>query len=118
MVASFAAVAIANAHLYKDLMQRDHVLTRRNENLALMNQLASTLATSTDIDPILNKALDHLMDYLTWKLAKCNHAPGKTANSLTQSFTADQPSRISGKRTITSLARASSALLPNPASRC
>ncbi len=64
MVASFAAVAIANAHLYKDLMQRDHVLTRRNENLALMNQLASTLATSTDIDPILNKALDHLMDYL------------------------------------------------------
>lgn len=64
MVASFAAVAIANARLYKDLMQRDHVLTRRNENLALMNQLASTLATSTDIDPILNKALDHLMDYL------------------------------------------------------
>ncbi|MCX6056331.1 MAG: GAF domain-containing sensor histidine kinase [Chloroflexi bacterium] len=64
MLAAYAAVAISNARFYKDLMLRDRALTRRNENLALLDQLASTLATSTDIDQILDKGLTQLMDYL------------------------------------------------------
>ena len=64
MLAAYASAAIANAHLYKDLIQRDRVLTRRNENLALLDQLASTLVTSTDINQILEKGLSQLMDYL------------------------------------------------------
>ncbi|KAF0110689.1 MAG: putative two-component sensor histidine kinase [Chloroflexi bacterium] len=64
MLAAYAAVAIANAQLYKDLIIRDRALTRRNENLALLDQLASTLATSTDIGQILDKGLTQLMDYL------------------------------------------------------
>jgi signal transduction histidine kinase len=64
MLASYAAVAISNARLYKQLIRRDHVLTRRNENLALLNELASTLASSSDIDIILDKSLTQVMDYL------------------------------------------------------
>jgi signal transduction histidine kinase len=64
MLASYAAVAISNARLYKQLIRRDRILTRRNENLGLLNELASTLATSDDIDVILEKSLSQVMDYL------------------------------------------------------
>ncbi|MEW6181464.1 MAG: GAF domain-containing sensor histidine kinase [Chloroflexota bacterium] len=64
MLAAYAAVAITNARMYRELIQRDRILTRRNENLALLNELASTLATSTDIDQILDKALTQVLDYL------------------------------------------------------
>lgn len=64
MLAAYAAVAISNARMYKELIQRDRILTRRNENLALLNELASTLATSSDIDQILDKTLTQLLDYL------------------------------------------------------
>jgi len=64
MLAAYAAVAITNARMYKELIQRDRILTRRNENLALLNELASTMATSSDIDQILNKTITQLLDYL------------------------------------------------------
>lgn len=64
MLAAYAAVAISNAKMYRGLIQRDRVLTRRNENLALLNELSSTLATSSDINEILEKALNQIMDYL------------------------------------------------------
>ncbi len=64
MLAAYAAVAITNARMYQELIQRDRILTRRNENLALLNELASTLATSADIDQILDKALTQVLDYL------------------------------------------------------
>ncbi len=64
MLAAYAAVAISNARMYQQLIQRDRILTRRNENLALLNELASTLATSADIDQILDKALTQVLDYL------------------------------------------------------
>jgi two-component system, NarL family, sensor histidine kinase DevS len=64
MLAAYASAAIANAWLYKDLIQRDRILTRRNENLALLDQLASTLANTTETNQILEKCLSQLMDYL------------------------------------------------------
>ncbi|KPL82383.1 hypothetical protein SE15_09420 [Thermanaerothrix daxensis] len=64
MLAAYAAVAITNARIYRQLVERDRILTRRNENLALLNELASTLATSSDIDQILDKALTQVLDYL------------------------------------------------------
>lgn len=64
LLANYAGVAIVNARLYRDMIIRDRVLTRRNENLALLEQLASTLATSTDVDEILDRGLTQLMDYL------------------------------------------------------
>lgn len=64
MLASYAAVAIINARTYRELIRRDRILTRRNENLALLNDLASTVATSSDIDQILDKALTQVLDYM------------------------------------------------------
>lgn len=64
ILATYAAVAIQNARLYEGLLERDRILTRRNENLALLNELASTLAESLDIDIILDRALNQVMDYL------------------------------------------------------
>ncbi len=70
MLAAYSAVAISNARLYRALIQRDRVLTRRNENLALLDQLASTLATSTDLDTILENGLSQLMDYLRLEVSE------------------------------------------------
>jgi two-component system sensor histidine kinase DevS len=63
-LASYAAVAITNARLYTRLLEREQVLTRRTENLTLINELAGTLASSSDIDQILDKALTQVMDHL------------------------------------------------------
>ena len=63
-LAAYAAIAIANTRLYKERVQRDHILTRRNENLALLNDLVSTLASSTSIDEILDNSLIQVMDNL------------------------------------------------------
>jgi two-component system, NarL family, sensor histidine kinase DevS len=63
-LAAYAAIAIANTRLYKERVQRDIILTRRNENLALLNKLVSTLASSTNIDEILDSSLLQVMDYL------------------------------------------------------
>lgn len=63
-LAGYAAVAISNARLYQELTERDRALIQRNENLALLNDLAPILATSTDVDQILQKTLGRVMDYL------------------------------------------------------
>jgi two-component system, NarL family, sensor histidine kinase DevS len=67
LLASYSAAAINNARLYDRLVKRDQDLTHRNENLALLNNMASTLATSTEIDAIIKIALTQLMDFLDLK---------------------------------------------------
>lgn len=64
LLAAYAGVAIVNARLFRDYVMRDRILTRQNENLSLLNQMSSTLATSTEIDQILDQGLTQLMDYL------------------------------------------------------
>jgi two-component system, NarL family, sensor histidine kinase DevS len=61
-LASYAAVAISNARLFQELSARDKALTRRNQDLALLNDLASTLASSLDSDEILEKSLSRVME--------------------------------------------------------
>lgn len=70
ILATYAAVAIQNAQLYEGMAERDRILTRRNENLALLNELASTLASSPDIDQILDRALNQLMEYLALEVGE------------------------------------------------
>jgi len=69
-LAAYAAIAIANVRLYQELTRRDLVLTQRSENLALLNDLASTLASSSDVDQILDKALTQMMEYLHLELGE------------------------------------------------
>ena len=61
MLAAYAGVAIDNARLYENLQERDQVLTRRNEELALLNQIELALASSLELDEIMNKTLALLM---------------------------------------------------------
>jgi len=61
MLAAYAAAAIQNAHLYADLQARDRALTRSNEDLSLLNHIGATLASSLELDDILNKTLALLM---------------------------------------------------------
>ena len=64
MLAAYAAAAIQNAMLYKHLKERDIALTRRSEDLTLMNDFASTLTASLELDEILNKTLALVMNYM------------------------------------------------------
>ncbi len=62
-LAAYAAVAISNAHSYDELHERDRTLTRRNQDLALLNNLASALASITELDELLKTALNRVINY-------------------------------------------------------
>ncbi len=64
MLATYAAVAIHNARLYEVLTDRDRALTRRNQDLALLNNFAEVLTASLELDEILRKTLSLVMEYL------------------------------------------------------
>jgi len=63
-LATYAAVAISNARLYNDLQIRDEALSKRNEDLALLNDIAAALTSSLDIESILDQTLNRMMNYL------------------------------------------------------
>lgn len=63
-LAAYAAVAISNARLYEELLERDKALSRRNQDLALINEIAAAIASSLEIDDILAQTLSRIMDYL------------------------------------------------------
>ncbi len=62
-LADYASVAISNARSYNELRQRDRALTRRNQDLALLNNLASALASITELDELLQTALTRVINY-------------------------------------------------------
>ncbi len=62
-LAAYAAVAISNARSYNELRERDRTLTRRNQDLALLNNLASALASITELDALLQTALNRVINY-------------------------------------------------------
>jgi two-component system, NarL family, sensor histidine kinase DevS len=63
-LAAYAAVAISNARLYRDLIDQDRALAQRNEDLALLNDVAGALASSLEVDEILDRTLSRVMSYL------------------------------------------------------
>ena len=64
ILSSYAATALSNQYLSQNLSERDTVLTKRNENLALLNELATTLSSTDEIELMLEKALAQVMAYL------------------------------------------------------
>jgi signal transduction histidine kinase len=64
MLAGYAATAITNARLIEEMRARDYALTRRNMDMALLNDIASTLTSSLELDEILNKTLGLVMNYM------------------------------------------------------
>ena len=63
-LAAYAAVAIENARLYNGVKHVSAMLEQRNEDLSLLDNLAKTLASSLEIDEILDQALSRVIDYL------------------------------------------------------
>jgi signal transduction histidine kinase len=63
-LAAYAAVAINNARLYEGLLKRDQELSQRNKDQQLINDIAESLASSLDIDEILDRTLTRVMKYL------------------------------------------------------
>jgi len=61
VLAAYAGVAIENARLYERLQEREATLTRRNDQLALFNEIVTALASSLELEEILNKTLALLM---------------------------------------------------------
>jgi signal transduction histidine kinase len=61
MLAAYAGVSIDNARLYENLRERDQALTLRNNELDLLNKIETALASSLELDEIMNKTLALLM---------------------------------------------------------
>jgi GAF domain-containing protein len=64
MLAAYAAAAIQNAQQVEQMKEHDAVLTRRSEDLALVNEFASALTSSLELDAILDKTLAVVMEYM------------------------------------------------------
>lgn len=63
-LAAYAAVAINNAQLYKDIIDRDQALLKRNQDLGLLNTMAAAVTRSLEVDDIVYQALSRVLDYL------------------------------------------------------
>jgi two-component system sensor histidine kinase DevS len=61
MLSASAAAAIHNANIYENLVNHDKTLARRNQDLALLNQISASLSSSLDLDELLNKTLAQLL---------------------------------------------------------
>jgi two-component system sensor histidine kinase DevS len=64
ILAAYAAVAISNAQLYQDVLERDQSLEKRNQDLALINNMAAAVTSSLEIDNIVDQALRRVLSYL------------------------------------------------------
>ena len=64
MLAAYAAAAIQNAQRVEQMKEHDAVLTRRSEDLLLLNNLASALTSSLEQDEILDKTLAVVLNYV------------------------------------------------------
>lgn len=78
-LAAYAAAAIANARLYKQLIEHENALSKRTENLALLNDLAVTVTSSSDVDQVLDKSLTQVMDYLDIKAGEVYLRQGESS---------------------------------------
>ncbi|HBX68663.1 MAG TPA: hypothetical protein DEH25_04590 [Chloroflexi bacterium] len=63
-LAAYAAVAIENARLYSGVKNISAMLEQRNQDLSLLDDLARTLASSLQIDEILDQTLSRVIKYL------------------------------------------------------
>ena len=64
MLAGYAAAAVQNARLLDEMRRRHKALTRRSEDLSLLNDVASALTASLELDEILNKTLAVVINYM------------------------------------------------------
>ncbi|HEY48034.1 MAG TPA: GAF domain-containing sensor histidine kinase [Anaerolineae bacterium] len=61
MLAAHAAAAIENARLYRQVLESESELTQRNLELELVNSLATTTSSATELDALLEVMLERLI---------------------------------------------------------
>jgi|Deesub1362A_J573_1020465.scaffolds.fasta_scaffold04342_2 signal transduction histidine kinase len=61
MLAAHAAAAIENARLYRQVLKSESELSQRNEELELINDLTSALASTMDLDDLLDEIVQRVM---------------------------------------------------------
>jgi len=61
LLAAHSAAAIENARLYRQVLRSQGELSQRNEELGLMNNLGSAVASSMDLDELLQTLLENVM---------------------------------------------------------
>jgi signal transduction histidine kinase len=61
LLAAHAAAAIENARLYRQVIRSQEELAQRNEELGLINNLASAVASSMDLDALLETQLERVI---------------------------------------------------------
>ena len=64
MLASYAAVAIKNANYVEELRAKDQMLTRQTQDLALLNNIGESLATSMEPEQVLQNTLSLVISHL------------------------------------------------------
>ncbi|MFL7891743.1 MAG: GAF domain-containing protein [Anaerolineales bacterium] len=64
ILAAYAAVAISNAQLYHDVLERDQSLRKRNQDLALLNDMAAAVTSAQEVEIIVDQALRRVLSYL------------------------------------------------------
>lgn len=70
MLAAYASVAIQNTRLLEQMRERDTTLTRRSVDMNFLYGIASALASSLELDEILNRTLQHVMSYLNMEVGE------------------------------------------------
>jgi signal transduction histidine kinase len=61
MLAKHAAIAIDNAHLMQETVERGRQLSQRNRELEALNAIVTTAAQSLDLDSLLRDTLDKVL---------------------------------------------------------
>ncbi len=64
MLARHAAIAIDNAHLMRETVERGRLLAQRNRELEVLNAVVMTAAQSLDLDALLRGTLDEVLGAL------------------------------------------------------
>ncbi len=104
-LAAYSAVAIYNARSYSELRERDRTLTRRNQDLALLNNLASALASITELDELLEIALERVMNYFKLEVGEI-YLSDENMSTLHKVLHQVARSKPFGKKTVSTLMKA------------
>jgi len=99
MLAAYAAAAIQNAQQVEQMKEHDAVLTRRSQDLALVNEFASALTSSLELDEVLNKTLAVVMAYMKVEAGEI-FLLEEDKQTLRMFFIAERPLKLSGPESI------------------
>lgn len=87
ILAEYAGISINNIAIYDQIATREQMLSKRNEDLALLNELAKISASSMDdLQTIVNETMHQVMGYLDLDVGEVFLKDETTPNSYKMMF--------------------------------